>query len=355
MTARESEPSGKGARWFLALVSIIVAIVTFDPHFENIKLLYYAWDTFLPELTIASLVIAGFVAARTGVLHLVARHRLIFACLFILLAWSSWGLIKRSATKADGPGAAEISTFMERPMTSLLEWLGTRHEAYSLRQAKYFHKEMRLRAVDAFYAQDIQRTAAYLRASKSIFEPDDQEGKNVDDALSFLVSRERYIANHKERIAKFEPLFPLAPARLYMMRAVSQLERDDQQAPELTAVRARIYRGGNEAKAAVSDCLMTQNKPSAGDDGRMMINLMLDAMGQYTVWRSGIAGEQWCKSLQYQLPNHATRNSFLDQFDTLMRNLWGSALDDPSKEIEPGGPIRSRSNERDENAIDRKR
>jgi hypothetical protein len=330
--------SGK-LRWSAGLLTIVVAIATFDPHFENFEFMTYILRTFLPELTILGLVAGMVLASRTGLFFLVVRHRLVFAALALIVLWAAHDLFQRATRSAVGVGGEDLETFTARPVPTIAQWAGGRSAAYSRSQPEFFRKDMTLRAVDAFYAHDFSGAAAYLRASGAIF-PRNVADTDSDDGLAFLTSRQLYLLNHKARAAGLASQHPLAPVRLYMLRVVSQLQRDDQQEPELVALNARIRVAGADANSSVRTCLLNRPVPSISADGKAMVNLTLDAMGNYTQWGNGISGAQWCRTLRGNFENEASGATFVNGFDTLVRNLWGSALYQPKQAKESGAPLR---------------
>lgn len=324
-------------RWLIGLGSIVAGVVAFDPHFPNIKFVFYILRTLSPELTLLGVVTAVIIASRSGFLVLVSRHRALFLVIGVIVIWSSDTIARKLQRDLTGTRKQDVAAFTEKPGSTLYSWLSTRPSAYSFRQPEFFHEDMRLRAVDAFLEHDVQGAASYLGASQAIF-PKAVADSNADDALQFLISRQRYIDNHKSRIAELEKQNPLAPLRLYLMRAVSQLERDDQRDPALVALRERLRLGAAQARTGLDSCLNAATEADIGADGRSMLNLILDTMGDLPLWQPAASYRQWCQSLVPVLGSQAARTTFRNLFGLTLRNFWGSALDDPAQEKESGAP-----------------
>ena len=355
MTPAPTVRVGRWTRRVTWLVSAVLFVASFEPHLENLPVLESVLTLFIPELTVMAVVAAIVVAFRAGVFNLISRHRATFAILGATFLFSTLSIIgyfpgpERQPSMGamptssglefvDGRADGDGQTRSTDAQPSYYEtWRATREHLYTLSQGQFTRRHMLLRAIRAFDEHRFEDAASYLRVSKE-FLSNDTANAAADNALNFLASRERYVNNHRARIDKAAADFALSPVRLYLLRAVSQLERDDQREVALVALKSRIRAGGREALAAVDSCVLANRPPSATNDGRAMINLVIDAMGGLPTWNAPLSGADWCGRLKVPLAAPGSLPAFHQSFRTLTRSFWGTALDDPAAERESGPP-----------------
>lgn len=319
------------------ILAALAAVATFDPHLENFEFVTYGLYAFLPELCVLAGIAALVMMLRAGLLQIFARHWLLLSLAGIVIGWIALSMIQSTALESRGARRQDLKIYAEGLKEPIKTWAANRRAAYSTRQLEWFREDMRIRALDAFGRYEVDGAAAYLRAAKKVLGEDDFEQHHVEEALGYLAARKRYLENHRARIDTLAVESPMAPVRLYMMRAVQQLEAGDrQQSDELLAAEHRVHAAFQEASSAVRTCVVDKRVPRYGPDAHAVIVMVFEVLGDLPVPapapRSNPA--EWCRAL---LTNPVAQKVggplLVSRFNDMSENLWGDALVPPALRV----------------------